>query len=291
MSHLPGLDSPSTRRRQDAGASRGGPGARALLVLAGLLAAAPLLPHDFWLAPASFRPAADEPIRVGLRVGEGFRGDAVPWNPSLVQRFAVVGPEGERSLLPTGGSRPAAIGTPVSGSARWIVYQSQGSKVELSEPVFEAYLEAEGLVSILAKRRLPGARPRGRREAFSRHAKALLCPPEAGTRPADRPLVARLGLELELIAEDDLCAVRTGEELALEVRFRGQPVPDLQVVALPRDAPAQTQVARTDGAGRVRLRLERSGVWLVKAVHMIEAPPESGVDWASLWATLTFEIP
>ena len=35
----------------------------------------------------------------------------------------------------------------------------------------------------------------------------------------------------------------------------------------------------------------RAGVWLVKAVHMAPAPAESGAEWESLWASLTFEVP
>jgi hypothetical protein len=32
-------------------------------------------------------------------------------------------------------------------------------------------------------------------------------------------------------------------------------------------------------------------MWLVKAVHMIEAPAGSNADWLSYWASLTFEMP
>lgn len=47
--------------------------------------------------------------------------------------------------------------------------------------------------------------------------------------------------------------------------------------------------ARSDRDGRVRLRLKPGGMWLVKAVHMVPAPAGSGADWASYWASLTFE--
>jgi len=32
-------------------------------------------------------------------------------------------------------------------------------------------------------------------------------------------------------------------------------------------------------------------VWLLSAVHMIDAPPGSGARWESLWSSLTFELP
>ena len=34
-----------------------------------------------------------------------------------------------------------------------------------------------------------------------------------------------------------------------------------------------------------------AGVWLIKAVHMIAAPPGSGAEWESFWASLTFALP
>ena len=37
-------------------------------------------------------------------------------------------------------------------------------------------------------------------------------------------------------------------------------------------------------------RLPKSGAWLIKAVHMVPASRESGADWASQWASLTFEV-
>jgi hypothetical protein len=47
---------------------------------------------------------------------------------------------------------------------------------------------------------------------------------------------------------------------------------------------------RTVG-GRASLVLDRPGLWLVKAVHMVPAPEGSGAEWESLWASLTFELP
>jgi hypothetical protein len=40
----------------------------------------------------------------------------------------------------------------------------------------------------------------------------------------------------------------------------------------------------------VRLPLRRRGMWLIKAVHMVPAAAGSRADWASYWASLTFEL-
>jgi len=40
----------------------------------------------------------------------------------------------------------------------------------------------------------------------------------------------------------------------------------------------------------VRFKLRPGGMWLIKAVHMVPAPADSHADWASYWASLTFEM-
>jgi uncharacterized GH25 family protein len=54
--------------------------------------------------------------------------------------------------------------------------------------------------------------------------------------------------------------------------------------------PSEKLSARTDTDGRVRFRLRPGGMWLVKAVHMVPAPAGSNSEWASFWASLTFEL-
>ncbi|MEO7270739.1 MAG: hypothetical protein ABIX28_00630, partial [Vicinamibacterales bacterium] len=54
--------------------------------------------------------------------------------------------------------------------------------------------------------------------------------------------------------------------------------------------PLARVAARTDKAGHVTLKLTQPGPWLIKAVHMIPAPAGSDSQWASFWASLTFEL-
>ena len=54
--------------------------------------------------------------------------------------------------------------------------------------------------------------------------------------------------------------------------------------------PAEKISARTDDDGRVRLRLDSPGMWLIKAVHVIPAPAGMNAEWESFWASLTFEM-
>lgn len=244
-----------------------------------LLLAGPATAHDFWIEPSSFRPSPGERIAVRLRVGERLQGDPVPRNPERIERFAAVGPEGVAEVVGVAGSDPAGWAVPAGPGLHWIVFDSNHARVELAGPKFDEYLAEEGL------ERIRGLRKAGEgpvREIYSRCAKSLLRVGE-GSAGYDRAL----GLELELIPERDPYGLKPGEALPVRLLYRGEPLDGALVVALSNDGRVS---ARTSG-GRVSLTLDRPGLWLVKAVHMVPAPEGSGAEWESLWASLTFDLP
>lgn len=236
---------------------------RALL----LLAAAPLLAHDFWIEPATFSPHPGEIVAVRLRVGQDLFGDPVARDPHLVNQFVVANAAGRKPLVGRDGADPAGLFRAESPDV--IGYFSNPSAVELAAEKFSQYLKDEGLDRI--------ASPRGPRvrELYSRCAKALL---RSGH---DRVL----GFPLELIAEANPYAA---ENLPVRLTWHDRPLAGALVVAMNTRNPAEKQSARTDAHGRVRLRLHPGGMWMIKAVHIVPAPSAAAADWSSYWASLTF---
>jgi uncharacterized GH25 family protein len=259
---------------------------RALLALIVLFeVAGPAAAHDFWIVPSSFRSAPGAAVAVRLKVGEHLKGDALPRDPVQVERFAVVGPGGEIQVKGLAGAEPAGFARVGGDGLYWILYDGAHNRLDLAAEAFEKALREEGLERISALRQERGESGRPSREVFSRCAKALVRVGDGGTG-FDR----RLGLELELIPERDPMAVGPGGELPVRLVFRGRPLAGARVAALHARHAEGTIAARTDGEGRVRLRLPEAGFWLIKAVHMVPAAAGSGIDWESLWASLTFEL-
>jgi hypothetical protein len=224
------------------------------------LAAPAALAHDFWIEPSTFRPMAGQMVTASLRVGKDFAGDPVPRSGELIESFTIDG-------KPVGGFEgrdPAGIMRIEKPGLAVIAYRSKGSPLELDATKFAQFLADEGITNVRAN-----GKPD--RERFFRFAKALLGSGE--TRP--------LGWRFELVPERD--------PSRLQLLFDGKPLAGVLVTALFRDDPHVRLSARTDARGRVAFALPRSGVWLVKSVHMIPALPNSGYDWESLWASLTFE--
>lgn len=240
----------------------------ALIALIALPAAA----HDFWIEPSAFRPAAGETVRLALRQGEHFEGEPVTWNPQRIARAVVRSASGVTNL------RGGAIALTEPGLAI-VTYET---KPKVHEPMtaatFEAYLREEGLERIIRERAARGESAKNGTEMFSRSAKSLL----ASGAGFDQPL----GMRYEIVPLTDPDAAAA---LKCRVLFEGKPVEGALVVAMLRGDRSVRVEARSDRDGMLTLPLRRSGVWLVKSVHMTAAPPESGVEWESIWASLTFE--
>lgn len=240
---------------------------RNLLWAAALVsAAAQLHAHDFWMEPSSFRPAVGEHVAVSLLVGENLEGQLVQPRPDRIERFVAV--QGERET-PIGEELEVA-----NNSMIRVIYRSRPNFVTLNAAKFEQYLREEGLERIISLRAQRGQSLEEGREIYSRCAKSLLVPRDSSRRENDRPY----GLTLEIIAERN----------SFLVQYNGRPLEGALVVAINASDRAALR-ARTDSAGRVTFPIETPGLWLIKTVHMIEAPKGSGADWESLWASLTFE--
>lgn len=250
-------------------------------------AAAPLLAHDFWIEPSTFRPDVGATVGIALRVGEGFRGDPVPRMPGRIQRFVLASPSGESPVDGVEGQDPAGVARISEPGIQVVGYRSNTSRVDLEAAKFEQYLKEEGLEAIVAERARRGESAKPSREIYSRCAKSLLATGGGGRTGYDR----ELGFTLELVPEKNPYASPAGAPFPLRLTYRGEPLAGTLVVALNRGAPGKPLSARTDGEGRVSFALGKPGAWLVKAVHMAPAPAESGADWESLWASLTFEVP
>ncbi len=250
-----------------------------------VLAARPVAAHDFWIVPATFRPEVGTTVAVSLRVGERFRGEPVLIDRALVERFFAVGPTAERPVAARQGSEPAGL-VRIGAPGLWIIgYRSRPSRVSLEAEQFERYLMEEGLETIIDLRAARAESGTRGQEIFSRCAKSLLSA-GPGTKGHDRPL----GLTLELIAEENPYSLYPGQQLSVRLLYEGNPLPAALVVATNSDEPDERMAARSDSEGRTTFRLGRGGAWLIKAVHMIPAPPDAAADWESLWASVTFQI-
>jgi uncharacterized GH25 family protein len=258
----------------------------AALAVAGALVTAPTLAHDFWIEPSSFHPPAGSELAVSLRVGEHFRGDPVPRADARIVKFVLSSASGETPIGGLPATDPAGLVNVTSPGISIIGYRSQRSAITLEAEKFEKYLADEGLDEVLKTRRARGEQGKAGSEVYSRCAKSLIAADGTGESGFDRAL----GFTAEIVAESNPLKLHAGETMRVRVLHEGKPLAGTLVKAIALEDPDNTLTARSGKDGRAALRLPRKGVWLVKTVHMVPAPKETGADWESLWASLTFEL-
>jgi len=255
------------------------------LIAVAVLFASSLFAHDLWIEPTTFSPETGQIVGVRLRVGQDLIGDPVPRDPVLVNQLIFEDARGRKPLVGRDGSDPAGL-LRVGGPGLVVIgYASNPSAIEMAAEKFNQYLKEEGLDAITAIR--AGHKQSGApaRELFSRCAKSLVLSGSPNPTEGDRIL----GFTLELFAERNPYAVGAGEDIPVRLIYRKRPLAGALVVAVNKLNPGEKQTARTGPDGRVRFRLRTGGMWLVKAVHMVPAPAGANAEWASYWASLTFE--
>ena len=240
--------------------------------------------HEFWLVAYPARSEIAQPVALELRIGAGWPGTQSPRRPNLVDWFSAFDADGSTPVLDA--SSPEYIGEfkPRAAGATLIALRSNPARTTLSADEFNQYLQEEGLTQALAMRQRFELLQSPVREQFSRCAKSIVV---VGGSSQGYDGLSNLPLELQLLS--DPLSISPDQALQLKLTLHGKPLAGSLIKAQPQHDPEQKLSAISDEQGLVRLTLNTPGVWLLSAVH-IEPSASAGVDWESLWTSLTVEI-
>ena len=262
---------------------------RLLIALASVaVAGAQLSAHDFWLAAANWTPAAGAPVTVTANVGERFPVATNYTAPERVVLWRVIGANGDvpvtKQFRKDGESLAADVSLPAPGAYLGVML-IQPRVADMKGPAFTKYLEEEGLTGVIAARAKAGEAEKTAKERYARYSKVAIRNGTGSGAHLTRPA----GLVAEFVPSTDPTALHPGQSLTLQLLARGTAVAGAEVAAL-SSAGGDPIKARTDADGRVTLKLDRAGAWLVRTVHMerlTQSTPQDP-DWESYWVTLSF---
>ncbi len=254
----------------------------------------PLVAHDFWLEPSSYRPSVDQRVDVQLVVGEHFVGDLVARKEERIVLFAAFDSVGtETRILGRDGKSPAGLWKPSSAGLHVLGYRSNATKIEIEAEKFEHYLVEEGLEHVIAERKSRGESASKGLEAYARCPKAIVVA-RGATEPGAKELGGFdrvLGLPLEIVPLANPTTLQKDAKFSVRVLFQGAPLANALVGLMPKSEPAREVRLRTDAQGRVEFTPVAGGVHLVRGVHMTRAADGAAHQWESQWASLTCELP
>ncbi|MDJ0832627.1 MAG: DUF4198 domain-containing protein [Gammaproteobacteria bacterium] len=257
-----------------------------LLIVSLVLLAGGSNAHDFWLEAQPFYPAPGKTVELSVHVGNDYVGDTLPNISNWYSEFSLL--EGERKSDVEGelGRDPAGFFKPQQDGTYAVGYQSLFQYTEIDPDTFNKYLVEEGLDHALEFRRQHQEFHAQGKERYIRHAKALV---QSGTEFNHDNSTTLFGYALELVPTQNPYRKALNDWLEVKLLYQGKAATDIQVVAFSKSSPDKAQVQRSNSSGEVRIRLDQTGPWLVKAVKIMRLQQDKA-DWESHWASLTFAV-
>lgn len=156
--------------------------------------------------------------------------------------------------------------------------------IELTAEEFKEYLEHEGLDRVVKERDLKGISNRAVVEKYSKHVKALLQVSDGHTEDYS----TELKYPIEFIPLQNPYILSVGDIIDFQLLYKGEPLAN-EVVHFSSDSASRVSASITDDDGEFSFEIDAAGKWYVATIHMEESQ-ETGLDYESNWATLTFEI-
>lgn len=266
--------------------------ARSLVPLLLLAVPAVALAHDLFLKLESFFVQPNRPARIMV-----FNGTFTTSENAIVRGrvfdLSVAGPAGraplDSSAFVVTGTR-SRITAPVGGPGTYVVgLSTKPNEIDLTGAEFKGYLEEEGLDDVVESRRREGTLDQKVRERYAKHVKTIF---RAGAAGGEAWSIV-FGYPAEIVPLADPYRLRRGDTLRVRLLLGGAPAPEGTVLLAGGRNPAGGRLAvqkvRAGADGTAAIVLGSAGAWYVKFIHMTKAS-ETGLDYVSQWATLTFGL-
>jgi uncharacterized GH25 family protein len=261
---------------------------RLLAAVTLFLVIVPARAHDYWLMPESFFAAPGSTDELRLLMGDDFVVEEErPFQKKPTLRFRHFAGKETSDLSGEDGKKPFARLSLKESVTHLIALDRASSLIKLEADKFNKYLKEEGLDAILEARRKAGEDRSPGRERYSRYIKTLI---QAGDKPDDTATRV-IGQKLEIVLQANPYRLKAGDSLTVKVLFEGKPLARAKVFAHHREKEkTRTQSTTTSAEGLATFKLNASGPWLIRLVHMRRAVKDADADWESFWAALTFAL-
>jgi len=251
-----------------------------------LLAGSAAQAHDFWMEAGPYYSEPGKTVDISLHIGTQFVGDTQPNIYNWYDDFSLYSGSNVSEIEGNLGDDPAGRFTPSQPGTYLIGHQTTFTFIEIEPEIFNKYLREEGLDNAIRFRQVHNLTNTPAKENYIRHAKLLI---QSGTDFELDDSLREIGYILEITPLQNPYKLRKGEKLDLKVLYRGQPAPDLLLIAFSKNQPQRLQNIRTDSNGLATIALDEEGPWLAKAVKILRLENQNA-EWQSHWASLTFSI-
>jgi uncharacterized GH25 family protein len=244
--------------------------------------------HEYWFEPETFFPALGQKTVVRLYVGDGLIKDREerPFQLAKTTMFQLFSASAQTLNLKTSlvdEALPIYHFSPDRAGNYLLAMERNWSYIKIEPQKFESYLREDGMDYILDERERLGESSKEGRERYSRFIKSLL---QVGDK-RDETYNKTVGLKLEITPLENPYSKKLGDKLAFQILFDGKPL--VGKTAFADNRKGATQKMTTDSEGKVTMKIDRSGLWLVRLVVMQRCTKDCNeADWESFWGAYSF---
>jgi len=240
--------------------------------------------HDTWLLPDRFRVATGDSLGLGLTSGMDFPApeSAVAADRLLTRRVRLAGRIQSLTLGKADQALRLSAALPSEGiAAVWVATRPR--TLTLTPEQVGEYLAEVGATDTVG----PVWKRSGQkswRETYAKLAKTFVRVGET----TDGSWAEPVGLGLELVPEADPTRLGVGDTLALRLLLDGRPLTGFPIGVVPA-LPGKPLLSRTDGQGRVSVRLDQAGPWMLRVTRIVPSAARPS-EWDSTFTTLTVDV-
>lgn len=255
-----------------------------------LFVATSLFAHEFWLMPSKFRLNLGETFNLQLFVGEDFMGDVWANRKKRLLKLIHHSNASQKDLTALAlksDSLPIPLKFDREGT-HLLSMESKNSFIALEADKFNDYLIEDGIENIYELRKKNGEMNKPSKELYRRCAKTLI---QVGNKFSET-YQKNTQMTLEIIPLKNPYQMQVGDEITFKVLFQNKPLGNKMIVAWHKTDTEKTthEKLKTDANGILKMKLEKSGYWMISTVHMIEVKNNPNANYQSFWGNLTFSL-
>ena len=256
-----------------------------------LLASLSAFAHEYWFETDNFFLKVNERADIRLFLGEALRKpEERPYQAAKTALFEMHSTAGKFDMRPLAEDEatPFLKFSSDRQGTYLLTLERNWSYLKLDAAKFDEYLREDGMEYIIDERKRLGESAKEGSERYSRYIKTLIQVGENRTGTAK----TRVGSKIEIVPLDNPYTRKPGDNLRFQVYFDGVPLADKTIFADNRDGDVfSTQKLKTDKNGKIIVKLDRKGLWLIRLVYMQRCTKNCNeADWESFWAALSFGL-
>ncbi|HYK75473.1 MAG TPA: DUF4198 domain-containing protein [Daejeonella sp.] len=257
-----------------------------LIVMICVVGACIAYSHDYFLLSDSFFLKKGETLQVHLLVGDHFKDlQERKYQSSHTGDFHLYegGKKHDLRASSTDSLAPVLSRKMDNAGLALVAMERKASEIELDKAKFLEYLREEGLSDMTQL--VETQNKNSYKEKYTRYLKTLVMV----EKPVGGLHNQKTDHQLEILLLQNPYKLKYGDDMIAEILFKGKPLANKNVEVLTKSLNGSVFNFgyHTDTNGRIYFKLNRTGTWMVRTVHM-QPTTDKDADFESFWASYTF---